>query len=382
MDLKNQSLSQVRNIDNSRQWLPFATTFLIVFLLVIGVWFFRGGSFRLYASIFFGFYYLTHQIWVSVLLIGVTQNIVFLPLRFIWLKFATSLKDMEEEIDSIKSNNDQYFLLTQKVRQGNLAVIFYIFSLILNIIAFFSAGRVFLIDFYTQKLDPNLLYSFIPYPQYPLQGTDFYFPFFKVTQTHAFSWGIILTYWLYIVIFLVALRLFWRLTKFILHRSRRVLSIRIGYNRLIVAISGIIGSIFILSLIIFRHFPTGFAPLWLVADLTHQNTTMNFITAIATFITTLHAGYIHHRLALRQAQKAGFAKDTIDLLFRQRMRQSFNNALLLGLGAFFITNQIPCAFELSVATFEALYIIAPYTLDRFLLSINPTPSANEPQIQS
>lgn len=383
VDLKNRSLSQIRNIDNSRQWLPFATTFLILFLLVVGIWFLRGGSFRLYASIFFGFYYLTHQIWISVLLIGIAQNLIFLPLRFIWLKFSTSLKQMEEEFDAIKSNNDQYFLLTKKVKEGNLAVIFYIFSLVLNIIAFFSAGRIFLIDFYTKRLDPNLLYSFIPYPQYPLNGTNFYFPFFKITETHAFSWISIFRVWLYLVIVLVAFRLFWRLTKFILHRSRRLLSVRISYNRLVIAVSGIIGSVFIISFILFRHFPVGLAPLWLAANLTRQNTTMNFITALATFITTLHAGYIRHRLSLRQAVKAGFPKDDIELLFRQRMRQSFSNAVILGLGAFFVTNQIPCAFELSVATFEVLYILAPYTLDRFLTSINPSSSpANEPPPQS
>jgi hypothetical protein len=102
---------------------------------------------------------------------------------------------------------------------------------------------------------------------------------------------------------------------------------------------------------------------------------MNFITAFATFITVLHAGYIRHRLAFRQGQKAGFPSDSIELLFRQRIRHSFNNALLLGIGAFFITNQIPCAFELSVATFEVLYIVAPHTLDRFLLSVSAPPSS-------
>ena len=371
MDPKDNSLSQIRSIDNSRQWLPLATTLLILSLFIIGIWFFRGGSFRLYASVFFLFYHVTHQIWVSVLLIGVTQNLIFLPLRFIWLKYSTSLKNMEEEIESVKSNNDQYFLLTKKVREGNLAVIFYIFSFILNAIAFFSAGRIFLIDFYSQKLNPSYLYSFVPYPQYPLNGTNFYFPFFQITSTHSFPWSTIFTYWLYLILVLVVLRVIWRLTKFLLHKSRRLLSLRIGYNKIIFAISGFIGIIFIFSLILFRHFPTSFASLWLVADLTRQNTTMNFITAIATFITTLHSGYIRHRLAKKQALAGGADKATVDLIYKRQMRQSVNNAILLGLGAFFITNQIPCAFELSVATFELLYILAPITLDRFLLSVVP-----------
>jgi hypothetical protein len=43
------------------------------------------------------------------------------------------------------------------------------------------------------------------------------------------------------------------------------------------------------------------------------------------------------------------------------MGQSLKNAVVLGLGAFFITNQIPSAFELSVTTFEVMYMIYPYT---------------------
>ena len=43
------------------------------------------------------------------------------------------------------------------------------------------------------------------------------------------------------------------------------------------------------------------------------------------------------------------------------MQQSFKNAIILGLGAFFVTNNIPSAFELSVTTFEIMSIIYPYT---------------------
>jgi len=96
---------------------------------------------------------------------------------------------------------------------------------------------------------------------------------------------------------------------------------------------------------------------------------MNFITAVATFITTVHAGYIRHTRDARLAANANIPPDIIQKVYRDKMRISFNNALILGMGAFFITNQIPCAFELSVATFEVLYIISPYTFDR-LLHIN------------
>ena len=179
MTQNNSGLRQVSQIDNSHRWLPFTTTLLFIGLLIITIWFLAGGSFRLYASAFFGFYYLTRHIWLSVILIGIGQNLIFLPLRFISLKLSTSLKDFEDELGKIKTEKEQYFLFNKKVKEGNIAVAFYIFNFILNAVAFFSAGRIFLIDFYSQRLDPHLLYSFIPYPKYPLLGTDFNFPFFN-----------------------------------------------------------------------------------------------------------------------------------------------------------------------------------------------------------
>jgi hypothetical protein len=93
---------------------------------------------------------------------------------------------------------------------------------------------------------------------------------------------------------------------------------------------------------------------------------MNFVTAVGTFITTLHAGYKNHSLAAKQAKLAGIDPKIISKVFSDKMRNSLKNALILGAGAFFITNQIPSAFELSVATFEVMYMIYPYTFGRFL----------------
>jgi hypothetical protein len=99
---------------------------------------------------------------------------VFLPLRFIGMALSDSFKDFEEKLDKTKES-EQYLLFTEKVRKGDTAIVFYIFNFVVNAIAFFSAGRIFLIDFYTKKLNPNLIYKFIPYPEYPLQGTNFIF---------------------------------------------------------------------------------------------------------------------------------------------------------------------------------------------------------------
>lgn len=373
--------SQVRAIDNTRRQTPLITLFLIALLIVIAVWFLRGGSFRLYASVFFGLYFLTRRVWISVLLIGILQNIVLLPLQFIGLKLSTSLKQFEDELEAIKSEDQQYFLFTQKIRKGDPAIVFFIFNFIVTAIAFISAGRIFLIDFYSQPLNPGLLYHFIPYPHYPLLGTDFYFPFFKITHTIALSWSTIFLIWFFITLAFAIPKLLWRLIKPLLWRNRQILSARINYNRLILVTGGFSTTIFILSLIVLRHIPTSFQNWLLVADLTRQNTTMNFITAIGTFITASHAGYVRNRLASAKAAAANIPPDIIARVFKSQMRQSFKNATLLGVGAFLITNHIPCAFELSVATFEILYILSPYTFGR-LLHPRPVTVASTPPSES
>jgi hypothetical protein len=357
---------QIRAIDNRRLWMPFTTTLLVVFLAWVLIWFFRGGSFRLYASAFFGLYYLTGQIWVSVLLIGISQNIIFLPLRFIGMKLSQSFKDFEEKLDKTKEN-EQYFAFTEKVKKGDSMVVFYIFNFVVNAIAFFSAGRIFLIDFYTQKLNPAYLYKFIPYPQYPLVGTDFHFPFFKITETMALKWSTIFWIWMGVTIFFAVLKLLWRIVRGLLSKNQKLLGVRINYNRLMLTVGEVGVTLLVVSIIILRNIPIEFDAWPLVADLTRQNTTMNTITAIATFLTTIHAGYTRQRIDAEIAKRRGVSADVIYKVLKEKMKVSFKNAVILGLGAFFITNQIPCAFELSVATFEFLYILAPYTFDKLLI---------------
>ncbi|HBP51551.1 MAG: hypothetical protein US68_C0010G0040 [Candidatus Shapirobacteria bacterium GW2011_GWE1_38_10] len=346
--------------------MPLATTLLVIFLIWVLIWFFRGGSFRLYASAFFSLYYLTGQVWVSVLLIGVTQNIVFLPLRFIGMRLSQSFKDFEEGIEK-SSSDEAYLVFTEKVRKGDLGIIFYIFSFVVNAIAFLSAGRIFLIDFYTQKISPTYLYGWVPRPDYPLVGTNFNFPFFKITETVSVDWKTILFIWLGISLFFAAIKLLWRIFRIFLTNNKKLLGARINYNKLMVQSGGFSGTILILSIILLRNFPVSFEGWVLVADLTRQNTTMNLITAIGTFLTVMHASYTRHRIDAEIARKRGVENETINKVFRGKMKGGFRNALILGAGAFFITNQIPCAFELSVATFEVLYILSPYTFDKILI---------------
>jgi len=282
-----------------------------------------------------------------------------MPLRLIGDYFESRFKVFEELLDKTKEN-EQYFLFTEKIKKGDTSIVFYIFNFVINAIAFFSAGRIFLIDFYNTPLDPKLLYGFVRYPAYPLQSTDFRLPFLKITQIYALDWLTIAKIWIGITLFFAAARFLWRLVKFIFWRSKKILHARINYNRMLVEIGGFSGTLFILSTIFLRNIPTAFQGITLVADLTRQNSTMNLITAIGTFITTLHAGYVSASKASDNARKAAIPDDIINRVYKDKMENSFKNAVILGIGAYAITSNIPSAFELSVATFEVLYIVSPY----------------------
>ncbi len=355
--------AEIRKIDNSRKWLPFWTTLLLVFLIILMIWFLRGGSFQLYASIFFCIYSVTQQIWLSVILMGILQNIIFLPLRLIGSHFNNNLKDFEDELDQMKEDQ-QYLVFNKKIKEGNTSIVFYIFNFFVNAIAFFSAGRIFLIDFYSDPLTlkkMNLLYNFVPYPEFPLKGINLHVPLFKITQTMALGWSQIFMLIGFIFLSLVIIRLLWRFLRIFLKRSKKVLYARIRYNRLLFTISGFGSFALILLVILLRHIPTAFQGFVFIADLSHQNTPMNFTTAVGTFIVTIHAGFKNHSTAAKKAAKLGISEEIIQKVFKEKMKGSFRNAIVLGLGAFFITNQIPSAFELSVTTFEIMYMIYPYT---------------------
>lgn len=370
----DSNLNKVRKIDNSRQWLPFLTTFLLIFLIVLFVWFLRGGSFKLYASLFFSIYFVTNQIWVSVILMGVLQNIIFLPFRFISNVLKKPLKDFEDELENVEEKQ-QSLVFTKKVKEGGLPIVFYILNFFVNAIAFFSAGRIFLIDFYSdpstlQKM--NLLYKWVPYPKYPLKGIDLHVPLFRITETTAVSWSTIFLIIGGTILFFIALRLLWRIFRIFLRNNKKILNVRIQYNKLLLFIGGFGGVGILVLMFILRHVPTAFENFVFIANLSHQNTPMNFVTAVGTFIVTIHAGYKNNIAATQAAKLANIAPEIIKKVFKDSMKTSVKNAFILGLGAFFITNNIPSAFELSVTTFEIMYMIYPYTFGR-ILSFNSKP---------
>jgi hypothetical protein len=354
--------SQVRKIDNNRAKAPLATLLCVAFLIFLAFWFFQGNSFRLYASLFFGLYYLTNLSWLSIILVSVVQNIFFLPLRLLYERFYVDLKDFENELDKSKAD-DQYFILNRHVREGNLSVIFYILNFVILLIAFVSAGRVFLLEFYHTPINPSWLYSQIPYPNYPLNGVVFNFPFFKVTQTMALDWWTIFYIWAIPVSVLVVFRLLWLILRPLLTRNHSILRFRIGINRLKLLISGFAGTLLILSLFFFRHIPTDVQFYYLSADLSKQNTVFNIITAVCTMLAAVYSGVQHSQEAAKEARKLGIPENIITKVSHQTIRTSFGNGILLGLLALWLTRLMPCSHDLSVLAFEFLYVISPLTFD-------------------
>jgi hypothetical protein len=230
-------------------------------------------------------------------------------------------------------------------------------------IAFISAGRVFLLEFYRTPIASHWLYKFIPYPEYPLQGVIFNFPFFKVTSTTAVAWNKI--WWMIgaVILLMMALRILWRVFKPILTNNKSLLKLRINYNKALYWISGFIGILTIGAIILLRHWPTGFAAVTLSADLSHQNTTFNLITGIATFLATIYSTFQHKKENASFARKSGISEEIIEKVGKEKTREGFRNALLLGFSAFWVTRLMPCSHDLSVMAFEALYVLSPVTFD-------------------
>lgn len=334
----------------------------IAALVIVAVWFLRGGSFRLYASLFFGLYSLTKLSWLAIFLVAVIQNIVFLPFRIMYERYYGKIKDFEDEIEKTKSE-DQYILLNKRIRHGDKSIIFYIFNFVFLFIAFTSAGRVFLLEFYRTPIAQHYLYSFIPYPEYPLEGVWFHFPMLVVKASRAIAWKDILSVWGWLVLGLVVLRLGWRLLKPLLSKNKSLLKVRIKYNRIMLTIGGFIGIFLIVSTWFLRHIPTEVGLTMLSVDLSKQNTTFNLITGIASFLAALYSGWQHRKEDSQRAKKTGISMEIIENVNQEKRRISLRNAILLGFSAFWLTRLMPCSHDLSVMSFELLYVVSPITFD-------------------
>jgi len=342
--------------------LPFVSMLGIAILIVILTWFLRGGSFRLYASLFFGLYYLTQSSWISIILVSVVQNILLLPMRILYARFADDIKIFEDEVKTSKIN-EQQFLINKKVREGSSAVIFYVLNFVLVLIAFISAGRVFLLEFYKTPIDISYLYSFIHFPEYPLLGVMFHFPIIQITKTMVVDWYWIFYMWIALFLVMALFKLIWRIIGPLFNKNQKLLGVRINYNRFLVMMGSVVGTIMIVTTIILRNIPLSATVWWWSADLAEQNTAFNIVTAICTGLATVYSGWQHTVIERREAKIRGVSQEIVDEVTRSIMRESVKNGLMLGLFALWVTRLMPSSHDLSVLAFEACYILSPVTFD-------------------
>lgn len=350
------------SVSDVKRQLPIVSMLGIIVLVIVLFWFFKGGSFKLYASLFFGLYFLTQSSWISIILVSVAQNILLLPMRFLYERFADDIKVFEDEVKN-SDVKEQQFLINKKVREGSSAVMFYVINFVLVMIAFISAGRVFLLEFYKTPIDIEYLYSFIHFPEYPLKGVIFHFPLIDVTKTISVDWYWIFYVWGALFVVMALARLLWRMVSPLFNKDEKLLGMRINYNRFLVLMGSVIGTIVIVSTIFLRNVPIGAQIVWWSADLAEQNTAFNIVTAFCTFLAAIYSGYQHNRVEVVEAKERGVSQEIMEKFTRARMRESVKNGLILGLFALWVTRLMPSSHDLSVLAFEACYVLSPITFD-------------------
>lgn len=338
------------------------TTLIVIFLFYA---FFSGLTYKFYASIVFSFYALTKSMWISVVLLGVFQTLLMVPLRIVRLLKENHIKEFTANVVELKDESTMHKTIKDNVSRGNLTFLFYLVDFVIQLVSFVTIGRLFLTDFYNIPLDPTRLFSFVPYPEYPIQDVFFKIPYPVITQTVDLGLHAVLIVW-------VVLGALQALVHFIRIAYRNAL--KRGETRPQISkkiskyASGYLLIGMLISYYLVRHFPTGFEVGIFSGSVALQNPQFNRITAIATFLTILYFGIQKNVRKAHLAEKAGLPTNIIDQTQKEMLKETLKNSTLIGLGAYFITNQIPSAFELSIFTLEIISLASPWTLDKVILA--------------
>lgn len=384
------SLVKDTKITTSGVLLPvmsILTAIIVIFLIYA---FFKRWTFNFYANIVFGFYALTRTMWVSVVLLGVTQTVLMVPFRMIRVIQSQNTQKFQDKLDELKSGEQQIAKVKTKFRQGNLIFLFYVVDFMVQITLFISIGRLFLTDFYANRIDPNILLKFIPYPKYPLQGLWFKIPYVVVADTKDLGLWVVLLVWVLILLSHVFIYMAKRIKhKFtiVAQKQEQEKAVQAGdeENAAITAKNqsldtaksaktlNILGSstivLFVISYLLVRRFPLAWDFRIFSGNVSLPNRTLNTVTAVATFLMVLWFGFQDIIRQGNLAEEKGIAQNIIDMTQKEMFKTNIFNAIMIGLGAFFITNMIPSAFELSIFTFELIAILSPFTIDKFVLKV-------------
>jgi len=122
-----------------------------------------------------------------------------------------------------------------------------------------------------------------------------------------------------------------------------------------------------ISWYVIRHFPTNWSFRMFTGDVAIPNRALNGITAIMTFLTLVWINLPRIRKKVELARAAGFDRKVINKTQAELFHQSLVFAGIVGVAAFYVTNLIPSAFELSIFTLEIISLLSPLTLDRAIL---------------
>ncbi len=390
------SLVRDTKVSSSGILLPVLSGLVAAIVIFLVYAFFKGWTLNFYLNILFGFYALTKQVWVSVVLLGVTQTLLMIPFRTIRVMQSHNTRKFQEKINELKVDEQQIARVKKTFRQGNMTFLFYVVDFMVQITLFISIGRLFLTDFYANKIDPSILLKFIPYPVYPLQGLWFKIPYPIVTRSKDFGLWMVFSAWILILLSHVFIYLAKRMKrKFevvsekkaqaeaeksedsdekIVTQSKPQLESQQKSKQTI----GFLGSstiiLFILAYILVRKFPLAWEIRIFSGDVSIPNRTLNTVTAITTFSMVVWFGLQDILRQGKLAQEKGIARNIIDITQNEMFKTNLFNGILIGLGAFFITNLIPSAFELSIFTFELIAVLSPFTLDKFILKIRSAAS--------
>ena len=363
--LFSRPISRDNRLSDMVGLLSLKTLVASVLLIVIVYAFFSGIFTQFYASALFLFYALTQKMWVSVILLGVFQTLIMIPFRILRVRRSQNIQEFQEETTKLSHSVLQQKKLKQQFSFGNATFLFYLVDFMIQLATFLTIGRLFLKDFYSIPLNPDWLYSFVPYPTYPIQDRFFQIPYVSVTQTHNFGlWGVIIFLALFSV-GMLSLELFrrWRVLHQVQSATRQS---KLPAKYFVVYAIFVIG----ISWVLAHNFPTMIELRIFSGDVSIPNRQLNAVTAITTFLTMLWFGYKRIQRVSNLALEKGLTVAHVEKTEKKLFAESIKNSTLVGLGAYFITNHIPSAFELSIFTFEVIALASPLTLDKIALKLS------------
>lgn len=276
-----------------KRGLPFSSLVAILFLLIVIFLFLSGEMYNFYGSIVFLFYSWTNMMWVSVIMLGVFQTVLLIPFRIIRLLDFKNIRDFKSETVELNDKSSQENFLKNQFRQGNWTLTFYLLDFAVQLTTYMTIGRLFLTDFYNKALNPRILYSFVPYPEYPIKERFFKIPYPHVSETIDLGWESVIYVWLLIIILGSVVSL---IRSLLSHKknnpntqeTKKKTSSDGALSGKYIIFYGLILGFF--SYLFLRNFPTSLELSIFTGDVAKQNRTFNTVTAVATFLTLMWFG--------------------------------------------------------------------------------------------